>query len=172
MTPFFTADTHFNHEKMMTYCCRQFNSVEEMNEKLISNWNQVVPTGGLVYHLGDFAWYDPKPILERLNGQIILIKGNHDRDNVSKHPKVVRTEKLLNIRVEDQPVTLCHFAMRVWHLSHYGSWHLYGHSHGKLPEWGKSYDVGVDKNFFFPLSWKEIKDIMQKLPENFNQVKD
>ena len=34
-----------------------------------------------------------------------------------------------------QLVVLCHYAMRVWDRSHYGSWHLYGHSHGNLPPW-------------------------------------
>ena len=51
-----------------------------MNRKLIENWNNKVPKDGLVFHLGDFAWGGSdvwKNIREQLNGDIILIKGNH-----------------------------------------------------------------------------------------------
>jgi hypothetical protein len=69
------------------------------------------------------------------------------------------------------PITLCHWCMRVWPKSHYNSWHLYGHSHGKLPSEGKSHDVGVDNNNFYPLSLIEITKIMKYKPDNFNLVK-
>jgi hypothetical protein len=41
-------------------------------------------------------------------------------------------------------VILCHYGMRVWPASHHGSVHFYGHSHGRLPGYGRSRDVGVD----------------------------
>ena len=50
-----------------------------MNEALIASWNARVGKNDLVYHLGDFAWGDWRPILERLNGDIILISGGHDK---------------------------------------------------------------------------------------------
>ena len=51
---FFTSDTHFNHKAIISYCSRPFESVEEMNDRLIDNWNQVVKPSDTVYHLGDF----------------------------------------------------------------------------------------------------------------------
>lgn len=51
-----------------------------MNKKMIENWNNKVPVNGIVYHLGDFAWggfQQWKQVREQLNGEIILIKGNH-----------------------------------------------------------------------------------------------
>ena len=54
---FFTSDTHFNHKAIISYCSRPFESVEEMNDRLIDNWNQVVKPNDTVYHLGDFALY-------------------------------------------------------------------------------------------------------------------
>ena len=47
--------------------------------------------------------------------------------------------------------------MRVWNKSHYGSWELYGHSHGTLEPIGKQLDVGVDTNNFYPYSFEDIK---------------
>lgn len=56
-----------------------------MNEKLVENWNRVVPEDGTVFHLGDFAFGGSalwNSIIPRLNGQIYLIIGNHDRKNL------------------------------------------------------------------------------------------
>jgi calcineurin-like phosphoesterase family protein len=48
--------------------------------------------------------------------------------------------------------------------------HLFGHSHGTLEPIGKSWDVGVDKNGYAPLSWDEIVEIMKNRPDNPNLV--
>ena len=61
--------------------------------------------------------------------------------------------------------------MRVWHKSHFNSWNLYAHSHGKLQPEGKQWDVGVDNNKFHPVSINEIIRIMDNRPDNFNLVK-
>jgi calcineurin-like phosphoesterase family protein len=76
---YFTADTHFNHANIIYFCQRPFASASEMNEALIAKWNARVGEGDLVYHLGDFARGDWDPILARLNGDIVLIRGGHDR---------------------------------------------------------------------------------------------
>ena len=52
---FFTSDTHFNHSNVIQYCNRPFSSLDEMNAKLIENWNERVNENDIVYHLGDFA---------------------------------------------------------------------------------------------------------------------
>lgn len=77
---FFTSDTHFGHENIIKFCKRPYQSVEEMNEALIENWNKVIGKNDTVFHLGDFAlggstvWNNT---LDRLNGKIYLIFGNH-----------------------------------------------------------------------------------------------
>jgi calcineurin-like phosphoesterase family protein len=50
-----------------------------MNKILTENWNSVVGQEDLVFHLGDFAFGGVKKYLPYLNGEIILIRGNHDR---------------------------------------------------------------------------------------------
>ena len=80
---FFTSDLHFGHENVIRFDNRPFDTVEEMDEEMIKRWNAKVGKGDIVYVLGDFIWKaatnEAVSIIRRLNGQIILIKGNHDR---------------------------------------------------------------------------------------------
>ena len=80
MTLFITSDTHFLHKNIIRFCDRPFDDVEEMTEELIKRWNEVVGTADTVLHLGDFGFqYNKlKPIVDRLNGSKILVRGNHD----------------------------------------------------------------------------------------------
>lgn len=162
---FFTADTHLGHDNIIKYCNRPFSSVEEMDETIIKNWNSVVSKTDTVYHLGDFSFRDPLIYLRRLNGNIVHIEGNHDKKFLEKFDRIY---KMKTIVIDKITIVLCHFAMRVWEKSHFNSWHCYGHSHGELESYGKSYDVGVDNNNFSPVSFEELKTIMQKLPDNEN----
>jgi len=168
MTVWFTADTHFGHANVVRYCQRPFASVEEMDEALIRNWNQVVSSSDIVYHLGDFTLAgqeEANQYFPRLNGMISIVPGGHDKrwlrkgDYISKssHPVTIlpplHTIKLSMPDLEQpQLIVLCHYSMRVWDRSHYGSWHLYGHSHGNLPPLKNSLDMGVDCWAYQPVS--------------------
>lgn len=84
MNIFITSDTHFCHDKDFIYKPRGFSSIEEMNEEIVKRWNSVVKPDDLVYHLGDVMLMDNEKGLEylkRLNGQIYIIRGNHDTNN-------------------------------------------------------------------------------------------
>lgn len=161
----FTSDQHFFHENIIEYCDRPFDSLEEMHETIIDQWNVAVKPGDEVYVLGDFAitWNrkDTTPveaILKRLNGQKQLIKGNHDRRAVLDAKGWSWVGDCKEIKEQGQRIVLLHYAMRSWSQSHRGSWQLYGHSHGMLPPVGKQLDVGVDCNDFTPISFDQIKD--------------
>ena len=147
-------------------------TVERHDEALIRNWNNKVPQDGIVYHLGDFCFDEDeaKKIIERLNGQIFLIKGNHDRKINSYKHMFGWVRDYYELKVDDpdarggkQLIVLCHYAMRVWNKSHHGAFHCYGHSHGSLPDdpHSKSFDVGVDCHNYTPLSYREVKTIMK-----------
>lgn len=77
---YFTSDLHIYHTNVIKYCNRPFNSVEEMNEALVNNWNSVVGLDDVVYCLGDFsmAIRPVEAFTKRLNGIKYLIPGNHD----------------------------------------------------------------------------------------------
>jgi calcineurin-like phosphoesterase family protein len=184
MDIFFTADHHFNHKRIIEYCSRPFKDVSEMNEVLIQKWNSKVKPGDTVYHLGDFAFgsvEDQLKILKRLNGDINFVLGSHDKDlpeavEAFNKEQEVASHKILGpmatVCVEKTEITLCHYSMRTWPKSHYNTWHLFGHSHGKLEGWGKSFDVGVDAWQFEPLSFIEVKEVMASRPDNFNLVEE
>ena len=78
---FLIGDCHFFHQKIIGYCDRPFSSVEEMNEKLVKNWNAVVGKNDIVYVVGDHALTGRDNIIQitkKLNGRKRLILGNHD----------------------------------------------------------------------------------------------
>jgi calcineurin-like phosphoesterase family protein len=140
---FFTSDTHFGHRNIIRFAMRPFETVEEMDEAMIANWNAVVGKGDRVFHLGDFSFVPADPILERLNGEKHLILGNHDYGE-RIGTKWASVESLRHLRVEGVDLVLCHYAMRVWRGSHRGAVHLFGHSHGNLIGDRQCCDVGVD----------------------------
>lgn len=81
MEIYVVADTHFNHKNIITYCNRPFGDIETMNHFLIDKWNKKVSNNDLVIHLGDFGFGDKEKIANicnTLNGQKILLYGNHD----------------------------------------------------------------------------------------------
>lgn len=166
---FFTADEHYGHSNILKYSNRPFDSIKEMNSELIKRHNEVVSKNDIVIHAGDFTLKDSKyawSIIDQLNGTNIFIKGSHDRwlNNVP-------TSHIYEKRIQDIHIVVCHYAMRVWPRSHYNSWQLYGHSHGRLGPIGKQYDVGVDNNSYYPISFDHLQDIMRTRPNNFNLIK-
>jgi calcineurin-like phosphoesterase family protein len=164
----FTSDEHYGHTNIIKYCNRPFKSVEEMDEELIRRHNSIVGRDDTVIHAGDFTLckgQKASSYLDRLNGNHILLKGSHD----GFLQGVAST--IWEGTIDGQYIVVCHYAMRVWPRSHYNSWQLYGHSHGKLEPIGKQWDTGVDNNDFYPVPFEELKVIMAARPDNFNLVK-
>ena len=176
MSTFFTSDWHFGHANIIKYSNRPFADKYEMDRSIIVSHNSVVQPEDTVYFLGDIGFSDYQyvaKVINRLNGIIHLVKGNHD-NKLLKHSEVrsrfASVNDLLEVTIPDQQghrggqkIVLCHYAMRVWNKSHHGSWQLYGHSHGSLAELRNSlqFDVGVDSHSFFPWSYEEVKAKMK-----------
>ena len=137
--------------------------ISEMNHKLISNFNEVVNPQDVTVHAGDFCWHkkvDVEKIIKKLNGCHIFIKGSHDawmKDS---------TKYMWRKMIDRHFIVVCHYAMRTWERAHYGSWQLYGHSHGRLAPVGFQHDVGVDNNKFYPVSLTQVANIMKGKTRN------
>lgn len=86
MTTWLISDTHFGHKRMIEEQWRPFDTVQKMNTSIMSKWNTVVKPGDRVYHLGDVTIGNSAAakhhILPYLNGDIVYIKGNHDKKGI------------------------------------------------------------------------------------------
>ncbi len=81
MHKWFISDTHFSHTNIIRYTGRPFGSTDEMNERLIDNWNALVEPGDAVFFLGDFGLGSTDylaTLCSKLHGNKICIRGNHD----------------------------------------------------------------------------------------------
>jgi calcineurin-like phosphoesterase family protein len=176
MQAFFTSDSHFDDELAIQYFSRPFQSVDEMNAVLVERWNSVVAADDVVYHLGDFTTKDLRHFTKwanQLNGTIRVLPGNMDRlwlQDFVNSEKVQVLPPLISLAFEQlgttgqpQVIVLCHYSMQVWERSNHGSWHLFGHTHGKLKGIGKSFDVGADCTDFVPLSLDKVAEKMTHL---------
>ena len=150
---FFVSDTHWGHQNIIKYSNRPYKDTDEMNQKMLEAWNKTVQPGDTVYHLGDVAFMTISKLtsyMSRLNGQMHIILGNHDKVITENQSVLLNTGKVATIqhyreiKVSGQNIVLFHYGCRVWNRSHSGAILLYGHSHGSLPPFGKSVDVGVD----------------------------
>jgi calcineurin-like phosphoesterase family protein len=159
MRYYFTSDEHYGHENIIGYCNRPFKNAEEMDDGIIRRHNSVVGEKDVVFHAGDFTLRnktEAENYIRRLTGKKhIFIKGSHDYWNKE-------LPQILEEKIDGKHFVICHYAMRVWPRSHYGSFQFYGHSHGKLQPLLNQYDIGVDNNNFYPIA---LEDIMRKIGE-------
>ena len=167
----FTSDLHFCHNNILNYepDSRPFNTIEEMNETLVQKWNEKVSVEDTVYVLGDLSMGRVEAAIEyikRLNGKIILIRGNHDT------PKRIEAYKEIGIEVHDifylpykgRYFILCHFPIaneefiRMVIEDNSEVVNLYGHVHSNAPLGynNGTYHVGVDTNNLAPISLEQI----------------
>lgn len=165
MAIFFTADTHFCHKNIRTLANRPFDNDSEMEAAMIFGWNARVKAQDTVYALGDIIWgKNPdkiESILTKLTGEIHLIRGNHDSDQLCMSGRFASVSNLLEVKVEGYELTLCHYPMLTWKHSHYGALMLHGHSHGTGEDTNQRMDVGVDNGWGFrPRTLGEIRQRM------------
>lgn len=137
---FFTGDLHFGHKNLLTFDNRPFATVDEMDAELIRRWNNKVGKGDLVYVLGDLIWKsrnnDAPALIKSLNGQIILIKGNHDRFLHNSKAKAalagIKDYDDICVTLEDgtqRRVIISHYFIPMYIGHRYNAIHLHAHSH-------------------------------------------
>ncbi len=169
VTRFFTADTHFGHTKLIKPDKRPLATADEMDKFLITNWNSIISKTDIVYHCGDFSWKGPKlikSILHQLNGQIHLIKGNHDRINREITKMFTSVSQLKVIKVNGQEIQLSHFPLKTWVHKNRGAWNIHGHCHGKLMDQERnSVDVGVNQWNWYPVTFETLQEYFKGIGE-------
>jgi len=157
-----SGDQHYGHRNIITYAKRPFTDIEEMNETLISNFNSVVSEKDVTIHAGDFCFGNRSKFVKRLNGRHIFLRGDHDTGQ----------QEIFQTGLNGHWLVICHWPLSVWPRSHYGAFHAYAHCHGRFQNIGKSWDIGVDNNNYFPVSEEQFVGIMKARPNNPNLVKN
>lgn len=175
------SDTHFNHENILKFIDgttgRQirpkFDSVEQMDEFMIENWNTSIKNGDLVYHLGDVFIGDRekfKKIWPKLNGSKRLVVGNHDdikflcaggffkkvyESRIFRHERLIFTHRPAH---ETQ--------MEVGAAPGLGTklFNVHGHIHQNPSPPGAYFNVSVENTNYKPV---HIDELIQKAKEWF-----
>ncbi len=153
---FFTSDLHHKHKRIVEITNRSADtSQEDHDDWLVQIWNSQVNKQDEVWHLGDLSfasrYEDVADFVQKLNGNINLIKGNHCQ---AKFLSRLKVDGLINnfwdykeIYIQDNKTCLFHFPISCWNNQGRGSWHLHGHSHGNFNGQGKLLDVGLDSAY-------------------------
>jgi calcineurin-like phosphoesterase family protein len=196
----FTADLHLGHGNIIKYCLRPFLAPEERERAVRegrSNWrvadetiqrhddallnaiNAAVGEEDTLWILGDFCWGRlevARHYRERIRCRNVhMVWGNHDHRSIRPVFREVLEQGM--IKVDGQPIWLNHYPMRSWDRAFHGSWHFYGHVHGRLAAEDTAHpetltkDVGVDACDYRPWSFEELRDYMAPRVERFNQLK-
>lgn len=166
MNTYFISDHHFGHRNIIEYEQREFKNIVDMDAEMIKKWNMVVNKDDIVYHLGDFSFYNKEKtsqIVGSLNGRINLIMGNHDRHSVKWYYDCGFN------KVYDKPIIYNDFII----LSHEPLYtnnilpfvNVHGHLHSKKIEGGYNINMSVELWDYIPISWEKLKktiDFLQK----------
>ena len=178
---FLTSDLHFNHDREFVWKVRGFNSVQEMNETIVKNWNSVVRSNDDVYVLGDLclggggpeALAENKALIESLNGRLHIIRGNHDTE-----PRVRMYATCANVVDIIKWADMIHYKGYHFYLSHFPTLtgnlekeslrqctcNLFGHTHQTTNfhlDMPFLYHVGVDSHNCYPMNLDDIIEEMK-----------
>ena len=173
----FYSDPHFGHRGIIDLCGRPYQSVDQMNEALINNYNSVVGADDYVLWAGDaffMSFAKSKAILDRLNGTKALVIGNHDRsaDRMSAMGFALVCE-LATISIAGKPVRVCHYPYQ-WAANdercmayptkkYENEILMHGHTHSSERVIGNMIHVGCDAWNYTPASLAAIKELVLKL---------
>jgi calcineurin-like phosphoesterase family protein len=162
---FLTADTHFGHDAVIGFCNRPHKNVEHMNSDLIARWNARVRPADTVIFVGDFAFRQKGSIrqhMEKLSGNKVMIRGNHDRNNGLM-------AKIQNLTLRNGDIRMfCVHDPR--HVNRDVYVNLVGHVHQAWMvlevRWTDTnrnnlfVNVGVDKHRYYPVELQEVLRII------------
>ena len=176
MQTWFTSDHHFGHKNIIGYCDRPFDSVEEMNEALVENWNRLVQSIDTVVYLGDFSLKSAimEQFAPRLNGRKILVAGNHNSCHPSNHSGHWKNVALYRKYFDEVVDEYEWQEFLLHHMPYYddedhrfpeyrpfnnGKILLHGHVHQRWITNGPQINVGVDVWDYMPVSEEQVRQI-------------
>ena len=184
---YLSSDLHFNHDRAFIYQPRGFNSIEEMNEQIIQNFNEIITDEDELYLLGDIMLGGADSLeaglilLNRLHGQIHIVRGNHDTDKkwfayAEACPRVVEVENAIYLKHNGYHFYLSHYPTYTANLEKESLKqcliNLYGHTHQKdnfFQDIPWAYHIGVDSHHCKPVN---IDDIIPEIKRKVIECKE
>lgn len=184
----FTSDLHFFHDRILEFHPKRKElfgeDIEKAKEKMILLWNSRVNKKDTVYILGDLSFGDveqKRKLFQRLNGNKVLILGNHDKipdhlkcyfNHITQIKNITFKKSLYNFLHRDLEVIMCHFPLLTWEHMEKNSVMIHGHCHGKIDKINKDakvlrVDVGLDSEF---ANYDLVS--LEKLANYFKKIKD
>ena len=189
------SDTHFGHENVLKYESIRLNllspedknkPIEEqillMNEALIKNWNDIVKDTDTIFCMGDFALggleknNNIRNISKRLNGEKILIRGNHDVKDPSIYLESGWKEVKDYVLIND--ILFCHYPIgseettstwgvekefrEMYRNSLEYKFVIHGHSHSYNYDLKNHFNVSVENIEFKPISINQVLKYFNK----------
>jgi calcineurin-like phosphoesterase family protein len=129
---FLVSDTHFSHAGVCKFLredgtkLRPWDDPTEMDEEMVKRWNETVRPNDKVYHLGDVVINRKAlSILDRLNGDKVLIKGNHDIFKLEDYTPYFRDIRGYHVM---NGMILSHIPVHESNLYRFGT-NIHGHLH-------------------------------------------
>ena len=168
------SDTHFCHDKEFVWQARGFNSITEMNQTIVKNWNAIVAPEDIVYHLGDIMLGDTERglyYLKQLKGNIYIAYGNHDTNG-----RIEEYKKCWNVRDVQMGYRIKCPGKRTAILTHYPTitdnmgdlrtLNFFGHTHQEnniYKGYPNMYHVGMDSHNCTPVLLEDALEEMKKI---------
>lgn len=168
---FLVSDTHFGHAGVCSFLrndgtkLRPWTNPDEMDEALVENWNKTVSKNDKVYHLGDVV-INRKAlnILYRLNGEKVLIKGNHDIFKLSDYSPFFKDIRAYHIL---DKILLSHIPLHPESLTRWkGNVHGHLHSNNVMIKNNKDpryYCVCVEQTDYTPVDFEVVRKYFNNL---------
>lgn len=162
---FFTADLHFCHNNILVHepLTRVFESIEEHDDFLVKQWNDTVRSNqDTVWVLGDLVWGKSEPvILNRLNGKIKLVLGNHDILPAKTYLNYVKD--IHGIIELERGLLLSHIPIHPTEFNFGIILNLHGHLHSRILDDLCYFNVGVDSNDLLPVPYEFVQNRLKEL---------
>ena len=171
----FTSDLHMGHESCVRWeheaglLPAEVKTADDRDGYILDRWNMRVGPKDEVWIVGDFAYRNTKPIewyVNRMNGTLHLIKGNHDDKGAWKERHLFASAHEAHyLKYYGVRMYLHHYPCLTWRSSQHGTYHIHGHCHGDLKAPGRSIDVGIMCHSYRPISFGQICDRVVFEPE-------
>ena len=156
---FATADLHFG-ETRLDILGRPFRDQMDMVEQLINSYNSVVGINDDVYIIGDVCYQKTPEFLkyvERLNGNKILIRGNHEKVFTDEQLKpyfsrIIEDGGGVDIDIKGIQCYMTHYPT----MGKINKFNLVGHIHSAWKYQLNMFNIGIDANHFLPVDLDTI----------------